>query len=60
MGDNGTGLPEDVDLEHSETLGLRLVRSLVDQIDGTIELHSNGKTEFKIIFNQIEQKTSSK
>jgi len=60
VGDNGTGLPEDVDLEHSETLGLRLVRSLVDQIDGTIELHSNGKTEFKIIFNQIEQKTSSK
>ena len=60
VGDNGTGLPEDLDLEHSETLGLRLVRSLVDQIDGTIELHSNGKTEFKIIFNQIEQKTSSK
>ena len=60
VGDNGTGLPEEVDLEHTETLGLRLVRSLVDQIDGTIELHSDGKTEFKIIFNQIEQKTSSK
>ena len=60
VGDNGTGLPEDVDLEHTETLGLRLVRSLVDQIDGTIELHRDGKTEFKIIFNQIEQKTSSK
>lgn len=60
VGDNGKGLPEDVDLKNSETLGLRLVRSLVDQIDGTIELHSNGKTEFKIAFKQIEQKISTK
>jgi PAS domain S-box-containing protein len=55
VGDNGIGLPEDVDLQHSETLGLRLVRSLVDQINGTVELHSNGQTEFRIIFTQIEQ-----
>ena len=55
VGDTGIGLPEDIDLQYSETLGLRLVRSLVDQINGTIELRSNGQTEFRIIFTQIEQ-----
>ncbi len=56
VGDNGIGLPKDVDLENSETLGLRLVRSLVDQLDGTIELHNDGGTEFQIIFAEIDQK----
>ena len=56
VGDNGLGIPEDVDLEHSETLGLRLVRSLVDQLDGTVELHGDGGTEFRIIFAEINQK----
>ncbi|PAV05546.1 MULTISPECIES: CHASE4 domain-containing protein [Methanobacterium] len=55
VGDTGIGLPEDVDLQHSETLGLRLIRSLVDQINGTVELRGNGQTEFRIIFTQIEQ-----
>ncbi|MEL7669027.1 CHASE4 domain-containing protein [Methanobacterium sp.] len=55
VGDNGIGLPEDLDLQHSETLGLRLVLSLVDQINGTVELRGNDQTEFRIIFTQIEQ-----
>ena len=55
VGDNGIGLPEDLDLQHSETLGLRLVRSLVDQINGTVELRGNDQTEFRIIFTQIGQ-----
>ena len=56
VGDNGTGLPKGVDLEHSPTLGLRLVRSLVDQLNGTLEVHSTFGTEFRINFEQIEQK----
>ncbi len=55
VGDNGVGLPDGVDLKHSETLGLRLVRSLVDQVNGTVELRGSGQTEFRIIFTQIEQ-----
>ena len=48
--DNGVGLPENTDIQETETLGLDLVRSLVDQLGGTIELNRNGGTEFKITF----------
>jgi len=48
--DNGIGLPEEIDLEHIETLGLQLVNSLVAQILGTITLDRNGGTEFRIDF----------
>jgi len=42
VSDNGVGLPEDLDLRTTETLGLELVRTLVDQLKGTIEF--NGRT----------------
>lgn len=34
--DNGAGIPDGTDPATSRTLGLRLVRSLTDQLDGTI------------------------
>lgn len=48
--DNGVGLPENIDLQKDETLGLELVRTLVKQLKGTSKLNSNGGTEFKITF----------
>ena len=51
VGDNGVGFPADVDFRESETLGLQLVNSLVEQLDGAIEMKSaSGGTEFKITF----------
>jgi hypothetical protein len=29
---------------------------LVDQLDGTIELYSVGRTEFRVVFTEINQK----
>ncbi|WP_455392107.1 PAS domain S-box protein [[Eubacterium] cellulosolvens] len=52
VGDNGSGFPKDIDFRKTETLGLQLVNTLVDQLGGTIELDSNGRTEFKIIFRE--------
>jgi len=60
IGDNGVGLPDGIDFENTETLGLRLVKSLVDQLDGTIKIYSNGGVEFKIILMQIEQTVPKK
>jgi PAS domain S-box-containing protein len=54
MGDNGKGLPDNFDLENAETLGLRLVKTLVDQLNGTLELIINEGVEFKIIFKPIK------
>lgn len=50
VSDNGIGFPENLDFRNTESLGLRLVCTLVDQVGGAIELHSNGGTEFKIMF----------
>ncbi|HJW95618.1 MAG TPA: PAS domain S-box protein [Thermoanaerobaculia bacterium] len=48
--DNGVGLPPQFDLQSIDTLGLQLVRGLVQQIDGTLEVRSIAGTEFRIEF----------
>lgn len=48
--DNGVGLPQEIDLYKTTSLGLQLVHTLVHQIDGQLELHRNGGTEFCIRF----------
>jgi two-component sensor histidine kinase len=56
ISDNGGGLPEDVEIENSETLGLKMVKSLVDQLDGEMEIERNNGTKFKIIFEELKYK----
>jgi len=48
--DNGVGLSNDFDIKKSKTLGLKLVNTLVKQIDGNINVSFNNGTEFKIMF----------
>ena len=48
VSDNGIGIPNEIDLENSDTLGLQLVNILVDQLDGKIELKRDEGTEFDI------------
>lgn len=52
VSDNGVGLPEDLDFRDAESLGLQLVNTLVDQLEGTIELDGSGGTAFKITFTE--------
>ena len=51
VSDNGIGLADDFNLEESYSLGLKLVTSLVQQIEGKLEVNPKNKTEFKITFN---------
>ena len=51
VSDNGNGLPDNFDIENTESLGLKLVTSLVQQIEGKLEVHPKNDTEFKITFN---------
>jgi PAS domain S-box-containing protein len=48
--DDGIGLPPQFDLRSIDTLGLQLVRGLVKQIDGSLEVRSIIGTEFRIDF----------
>jgi two-component sensor histidine kinase len=50
--DDGIGLPPGLDWKHTESLGLRLVTSLVDQLNGTIETGSGEGTTFVITVQQ--------
>ncbi len=48
--DNGTGLPDDIDLENIKTLGMELVFNLSEQIEGTVEIVRVKGTTFNIVF----------
>ncbi|HWQ48968.1 MAG TPA: MEDS domain-containing protein [Methanosarcina sp.] len=53
VSDNGEGIPEEIDTENSNSLGLQLVNILVEQIDGCLEIKSNKGTQFGIWFNNV-------
>ena len=49
--DNGSGIPDDVDIHQSRSVGLHLVNGLVEkQLDGTIEVIRDAGTAFRITF----------
>jgi PAS domain S-box-containing protein len=50
--DNGVGIPEDLDWHNTTSMGLRLVTTLVDQLDGTIELDRSAGTAFIIVVKE--------
>jgi PAS domain S-box-containing protein len=50
--DDGIGLPPDMDIENSNTLGLQLVSTLVFQLDGKLSYKSENGTEFLITFEK--------
>jgi len=51
ISDNGIGLPEMINLEQSETLGMQLIQALTAQLDGELEVIRDGGTTFRISFN---------
>lgn len=55
IGDNGVGIPEDMDFRKTESLGLRIVKVLVEkQLHGGITLNRDKGTEFKIKFRGMK------
>ncbi len=48
--DNGVGISEDLDLEHTDSLGMQLVYSLTDQLEGEVECDRSDGTTFHITF----------
>lgn len=54
VSDNGVGIPEGFEVENVESLGMQLVTTLVDQLDGDLEVKRNNGTEFIIRFTVKE------
>jgi PAS domain S-box-containing protein len=54
--DNGKGFPKNIDFQNTETLGMQLVNTLVEQIEGAVELKNDNGTEFTITFRAHEYK----
>jgi PAS domain S-box-containing protein len=48
--DNGVGIPQDLEPQTADSLGLRLVYTLIKQLDGTVEMRNNDGAEFKLTF----------
>lgn len=53
--DNGVGLPEDIDIASTNTLGLQLIHMLTQHMNGTVEAGRNDGTIFKIKWQLPEQ-----
>ena len=56
LSDNGVGIPETFKLEHSDTLGIQLVTTLLEQLDASLELKRDSGTEFVIKFSIPDRK----
>ncbi len=55
VSDDGVGIPKSIDFENSKSLGIHLVTTLVDQLDGELKLKQDNTTEFTIRFIVTEK-----
>jgi two-component sensor histidine kinase/PAS domain-containing protein len=52
--DNGVGLPDYLNVEQTTTLGLQLVTTLINQLDGEFKLSTQKGTKFLITFDKTK------
>lgn len=56
MSDNGIGLPEHTNPSNLNSLGMKLIRVLTDQIDGEMSLDRTNGTTYTLKFNESTEK----
>lgn len=56
VSDDGAGMPEGVDIDDTETLGLQLVSTLAGQMHGKMRVNSTNGTSFIIDFEDREKR----
>lgn len=59
ISDNGIGFDANKALKNSNTLGLTLIKKLIDQIDGKVDINTQNGTSFHIAFSKKEASGSS-
>lgn len=53
--DNGIGIPEGISFERTESLGMKLIYGLTQQLNGTVELKRGEGTTFVITFPHMQK-----
>ncbi len=53
VSDNGVGIPKELNWQSADSLGLKLVNALTEQLEGTLELNRDIGTEFKLTFQNV-------
>ena len=48
--DNGVGIPDDLDIRESQTLGLEIVLSLIEQLEGSLNISKANGTALSVSF----------
>ncbi|MBN2283823.1 MAG: PAS domain S-box protein [Deltaproteobacteria bacterium] len=56
VGDDGIGMPEEIDHRNPDSFGLQLVNILTQQLDGTVELDRSAGTLFRVTFRELQYK----
>jgi two-component sensor histidine kinase len=54
--DNGIGFPDSIDFRNTSSLGLQLIITLTEQLEGNISMNNSGGTEFQIVFKKDDYK----
>jgi len=54
--DNGIGLPADFSMENTQSMGSQIVGILIEQIEATLEVTSEGGACFRILFSTAQEK----
>jgi PAS domain S-box-containing protein len=54
ISDDGVGMPEGFSILNSDTLGLQLVNTLVEQLDGEIRVENSGGIKYLITFDKAK------
>ncbi len=54
--DNGVGIPDDFDISRSQSLGMRLVTMLADQLNGKVSFSGHQGTRWEIKFRETAYK----
>ena len=52
--DDGVGLPKELKVTQTESLGLQLVTMLVEQLQGTLSVENKKGTSFEIVFEKLD------
>ena len=54
IADDGIGFPEKLDFQQTESLGLQLVCTLTEQLEGVVKLNRAKGTSFEITFSELD------